>query len=202
VYEGGKSREDRMKIICASMLALGLLAAPAFGQTSGMTSATPPAPQVAPLAIPSPHYETLVLEQAVDAPAAAVWGRIGRYCDIQEWFGMACKITSGTDGELGAVRELNASGVVVIEMLVAKTPLSYTYTQPVRVGVPYNAYHGTLEVQAVTAKTSKLVYSLFWDDSMLADDAARATAKANRAKRFGEGMTKMKQIVESKTPRP
>ena len=28
---------------------------------------------------------------------------------------------------------------------MAKTELSYTYTQPVRDGVPYNAYHGTLE---------------------------------------------------------
>jgi hypothetical protein len=196
-----------MKIVRNSVVILGLLvAAPAFGQTPSMSTPPPTAPQTAPqnapLAVTNPHYETLVMEQAVSAPAEEVWDRIGRYCDIQEWFGMACKITSGVDGELGAVRELNANGTMVIEMLVAKTPLSYTYTQPVRVGVPFNAYHGTLEVQPGTAKTSKLVYSLFWDDSMLADDAARAAGKAARAKRFTDGLLKMKQIVESKTPRP
>jgi hypothetical protein len=63
----------------------------------------------------------------VSAPADMVWTRIGKYCDIGEWSnspnGNTCKITSGTDGELGAVRTVGN------EVLVGKTKYSYTYAQ-------------------------------------------------------------------------
>ena len=36
----------------------------------------------------------------------------------------------------------------------------------------------------MTATTSKLVYSFFYDNSMLADDAARATEAAGRRTQF------------------
>lgn len=185
-------------MIRTSLFALALgVAAPAFAQAP-TPPAAPPAPP-APLAIPAPTYTSLVLEIAVNASAADAWARIGRFCDAGEWFNSKCVITSGVEGELGSVRTING---VTIEPLVAKTALSYTYTQPVRVGVPFNAYHATLEARPVTAKTSKLVYSFVYDNSMLADDAARATEKTNRTTRFMGGLTKMKQIVESKAPRP
>jgi hypothetical protein len=141
--------------------ALTVSAVPALAQ---------PAPP-APLATPSPAYVSIVLEQEVARPAAEVWKLVGGFCDMQVWFpGAHCEITSGKDGELGAVRTLNGS---IQEILVGRTTLSYTYTQPVRVGLPYNLYHGTLEARPVTATTSKLVYSLVHDQSMLADAAAR-----------------------------
>ena len=59
------------------------------------------------------------------------------------------------------------------EILVAKTKYSYTYTQPVRATGIYNMYHGTLEAKPLTPTTTQLVYSLFFDNSNLADDAAR-----------------------------
>src|ERR1700746_2486027 len=93
---------------------------------------TPPAP----LAIPNPTYTSIPLEITVNRPAAEVWKRVGKYCDIGEWLRIACTITSGRDGELGAVRSVGG------EILVGKTELSYTYTQPVRAGRPYNLYHG------------------------------------------------------------
>lgn len=183
-----------MSIIRNSLFALALvMAAPAFAQAPAAAPAPP-----APLAIPNPTYTSLVLEIDVKASAADTWARIGRFCDIREWFGATCVMTSGKEDELGSVRTLNG---VVIEMLAAKTPLSYTYTQPVRVGVPFNAYHGTIEARAVTAKTSKLVYSFVYDNSMLADDAARAAEREARTKRFTPGLEKMKAIVEAKTPR-
>ena len=37
------------------------------------------------------------------------------------------------------------------EILVGKTELSYTYTQPVRDGPAVQLYHGTLEARPVTA---------------------------------------------------
>ena len=134
------------------------------------------------------------MEITVNRPAAEVWKRVGKYCDIAEWFGTTCAITSGKDGELGAVRAL--ANNAVLEILVAKTELSYTYTQPVRVGQAYNLYHGTLEARPVTATTSKLVYSLIYDNSAMADDAAREKDKATRTTRFTDGLKNMKILAE------
>lgn len=150
----------------------------------------------APLAIPNPRYTTLQLEIDVARPADQVWARIGKYCDIADWLGVTCAITEGTDGQIGAVRVLNGT---TIEMLVGRTDLSHTYTQPVRVGVPYNAYHGTVEAKPVTATTSKIVYTFFYDVSMLADDAARATERANRTARFTQALQNMKILAEGGT---
>src|SRR5262245_58711517 len=116
-----------------------------------------PGPTTAPsgIVVANPTYVSIPLEVMVNKPAADVWKRIGKYCDIAEWLQIpTCTITSGKDGEFGAVRS------VANEILVAKTELSYTYTQPVREGRPYNMYHGTLEARPVTATTSKLVYTL------------------------------------------
>ena len=80
-----------------------------------------------------------------------------------------------------------------------KTELSYTYTQPVKEGRPYNLYHGTLEARPVTATTSKLVYTLIFDNSMLADDAAREKDKAQRKTRFMQALENMKTLAEGGT---
>src|SRR5580704_8474270 len=83
------------------------------------------APAPAPLAIPNPTYISIPLEITVNRSAAEVWKRVGKYCDIGEWFQVPCTITSGKDGEFGAIRSIGN------EILVGKTELSYTYTQPV-----------------------------------------------------------------------
>ena len=153
----------------------------------------------APLAIPNPHYITIEMQVDVNRPAAEVWKRVGKFCDIGEWFQMAsCTILSGKDGELGVVRSVGN------EVMVGKTELSYTYTQPVRQGQPYNLYHGTLEARPVTAATCKIVYTLFYDNSMLADDAAREADLASRRARFTNGLKNMKTLAEGGTlsPRP
>ena len=63
--------------------------------------------------------------------------------------------------------------------------------------MPYNHYHGTLEARPVTATTSKIVYTLFFDNSMLPDDAARAAAdKERRRTRFMQVLQNMKTLVE------
>jgi hypothetical protein len=118
--------------------------------------------------------------------------RVGKSCDIGEWFQVAagCKILSGPDNDVGAVRS------IANEVLVGKTELSYTYTQPVRAGRPYNLYHGTLEARPVTATTSKLLYTLVWDNSMLADDAAREKDKASRTATFTRALQSMKTLAE------
>lgn len=154
----------------------------------------PPAP--APLAIPNPTYVSIPMEITVNRPAAEVWKRVGKYCDIGEWLQVPCTITSGKDGEVGTVRSIGN------EILVGKTELSYTYTQPVREGRPYNLYHGTLEARPVTATTSKLVYTLMFDNSLLPDDAAREKDKAQRAARFTQALENMKILAEGGTLPP
>jgi hypothetical protein len=155
-----------------------------------------PAPPVISNAVANPTYTTIPLEITVNRPAAEVWKRIGKYCDIGEWLQIACTITSGQDGEVGAVRS------VAGEVLVGKTELSYTYTQPVRAGRLYNLYHGTLEARPLTATTSKIVYTLMYDNSMLADDEARAKDKAQRTAQFTRAIENMKILCEGGTLPP
>ena len=160
-----------------------------------------PAAQAAPAAPVSvvsakPTYIAIPLEIAVNRPAADVWKRVGKFCDIGEWLRIPCTITSGKDGEFGAIRS------VANEVLVGKTELSYTYTQPVRADRTYNLYHGTLEARPVTATTSKLVYTLFFDNSMMADDAAREADRARRAAQFTTALENMKILAEGGTLPP
>jgi hypothetical protein len=86
--------------------------------------------------------------------------------------------------------------------MVAKTDFSYTYTMPPRVGVPYNIAHGTLLAKAMTASTTKLVYSFVYDNSMLADDAARGTEATARRTRVTKALQNMKILAEGGTLPP
>jgi hypothetical protein len=153
-------------------------------------------PAQAPLAVLNPHYVFIPMEIDVNRPAAEVWKRVGKFCDIGEWLQVARTVVSGKDGELGAVRS------VANEVMVGRTELSYTYTQPVREGRPYNLYHGTLEARPVTAATSRLVYTLFFDNSLLADDAAREADIASRKTRFMNALKNMKILAEGGTLPP
>ena len=187
-------RNNLRKTITGRVLGVGRMLVAAgsalffFGQAYAQAPAQPP------LAIPNPHYVTIPMEITVDRPAAEVWKRIGKYCDITEWLQVApCTIVSGTDGEIGAVR----SGT--LEVMVGRTDLSYTYTQPVREGRPYNLYHGTLEAKPLTSTTSKLLYTLVLDNSMLPDDAAREKDIEQRRARFTQALKNMKILAEGGT---
>ena len=147
-------------------------------------------------AVVNPTYVSIPMEITVNRPVAEVWKRVGKWCDVGEWMRVPCTITSGKDGEFGAVRS------VANEVLVGKSEFSYTYTQPVREGRPYNLYHGTLEARPLTATTSKLIYTLVFDNSMLADDAAREKDKAQRTARFTQALENMKILAEGGTLPP
>jgi hypothetical protein len=157
-----------------------------------------PAPPAAPAStvVANPTYVSIPLEITINRPAGEVWKRVGKYCDIGEWLQIPCTITSGKEGEFGAVRSVGG------EVLVGKTELSYTYTQTVREGRPYNLYHGTLEARPVTATTSKLVYTLVFDNSMLADDAARDRDKTQKTATFTRAIENMKTLAEGGTLPP
>ncbi len=168
-------------------------AAPAASVAAG--PAAPPAAPAgpAPLQVANPNYVTIPMEITVNKPVKDVWARIGKYCDIAEWFQIAtgCIMTSGVEGEVGSVRSVGA------EILVGKTEYSYTYTQPVREGRLYNLYHGTLEARPVDAATTRLLYTLVYDLSLVAgDDAAKAADVERRRVSFTRALGNMKILAE------
>jgi hypothetical protein len=180
------------KIAAGFVLAVAVVASVAYAQA-------PAAPKGS-VVVASPTYTSIAMEITVNRPVAEVWKRIGKYCDVSEWLQVpaGCKIISGTDGEFGAVRSVGNG-----EVLVGKTELSYTYAQTPKEGTPFNLYHGTVEARPVTPTTSKLVYTLFFDNSMLPDDAARAADKETRRARFTQALQNMKTLAEGgKLPTP
>src|SRR6202790_4268987 len=116
------------KIAIGCVLALALMGSAASAQA-------PAAPKGS-VVVASPTYTSVAMEITVNRPAAEVWKRIGKYCDLAEWLQIpaGCKITSGTDGEFGAVR------TVGVEVLGGRTELSHTYAQTPKEGTPYNLY--------------------------------------------------------------
>jgi hypothetical protein len=170
-------------------------------------AAAPPAPTPPPApavrerieSVASPTYVSIPMEITVNKPAKDVWARVGKYCDIAEWLQIAagCTITSGKDGEVGSVRTVGS------EVLVGKTELSYTYAQTVRDGRPYNLYHGTLEARPIDAKSSKLVYTLMYDNSLVQGDAAAKQAEIDRRRTtFMRALNNMKILAEGGTLPP
>ena len=153
----------------------------------------------APLQVLNPTYVTIPMEITVNKPVKDVWARIGKYCDIAEWFQIAagCTMTSGKEGEVGSVRSVGA------EILVAKTEYSYAYTQPVREGRLYNLYHGNLEARPIDAKTTTLLYTLVYDVSLVPGDEAARTADVERRRTAFTGALKnMKILAEGGTLPP
>lgn len=134
-------------------------------------------------------YVSIVQEAAVKAPAETVWKKVGGYCDIGAWLKTTCEITQGSDRELGAVRKIAGR---VEEVIVAKTPLSYTYADV----DPKILYHGTVEVRPVDAQTSKIVYTLFFDQTSIPADQREAN-KTRRAAMSGGWLKTMAGIAEA-----
>lgn len=146
-------------------------------------------------ALAEPEYVRIDMEIDVAKPAAEVWGKVGGYCDIAVWFPtLDCEITSG-DGGMGTVRVL--AGGRITEILVAQTDLSYAYTQPAVEGRFYNLYHGQLAAKPVSASSSKLLYTLVYDVSNLADQAAKDADMERRRTQFEGALASMKEIAEA-----
>jgi hypothetical protein len=186
--------EEKVEPVRTSVAAAAPAPAPApVFQAPAPAPAPAAATGPAPLQVANPNYVTIPMEITVNKPVKDVWARVGKYCDISEWLQIAsgCTITSGKDGEVGAVRTVGA------EILVAKTEYSYTYTQPVREGRLYNLYHGTLEARPIDAKSTKLLYTLVYDNSLIPGDAAAKQADIDRRKTaFTRALNNMKTLAE------
>ncbi|MBX3485003.1 SRPBCC family protein [Phenylobacterium sp.] len=139
-------------------------------------------------------YVTIVQELPLAVPAETAWAKVKGYCDIGKFLNPAgvlpCEITQGKDSELGAVRKIAGR---IEEVVVAVTPLSYTYADV----DPKILYHGTVEIRPVDKKSSKLVYTLFFDQTSVPADQREAN-KTRRATMFLGVMKAMKAQAEAK----
>ena len=179
---------SKLASLAALALAAGMGAQSAVAQT--------PAP-AAPAAKPA-EYVTIRMEIDVNKSAADTWAKVGAdYCMLSKWIAagreVPCAVTKG-DGGIGSVRSI-ANGAV-IEVLTAKTDLSYGYTQPAKEGRFYDLYHGFMEAKPVTATTSKIVYTLMYDVSNLADQAAKDADVKRRRTQFEAALANMKKMAE------
>jgi len=136
------------------------------------------------------EYVSIVQTTTIDVPAETAWAKVKGYCDIGAWLKTTCEITAGNDGELGAVRKIAGR---IEEVIVAVTPMSYTYAD-VDTKI---LYHGTVEIRPVDNKSSKLVYSLFFDQTSIPAEGREAN-KTRRQQMFAGVMATMKGIAEAK----
>ncbi|HEY8573057.1 SRPBCC family protein [Phenylobacterium sp.] len=167
------------------------LAAAALALCGSTALAQPAAAPAAPPAAKPTEYVTVPLEATLNVSAETAWKKIGGYCDIGSWMKTTCVITSGKDGEVGSVRRIANR---VDEVLVARTPMSYTYAQPKS---PID-YHGTVEVRADGKNKSKLLYTLVYDVANMASAEAKAADQARRKTQFTNVVNTMKGIAEAK----
>lgn len=135
-------------------------------------------------------YVSIVQETPLNVPAETAWAKVKGYCDIGAWLKTTCEITQGKDGELGALRKIAGR---IEEVIVAVTPMSYTYADI----DPKILYHGTVEVRPVSKTSSKLVYSLFFDQTTVPVEQREAN-KTRRQQMFAGVMATMKGMAEAK----
>ncbi len=136
-------------------------------------------------------YVSLPLSIEVARPPAMVMARTGSFCAIGGYLKTTCEITSGTDRELGAVRRIAGR---VEEVLVAKTPDSYTYAMT---GVP-DLYHGTVRYEAIDGgRGARIHWTLFYDDVARTTPEARAADRERRTRQFTAALQAMKADAES-----
>jgi hypothetical protein len=99
----------RNQLRAVAVLAVVGMAIVASTQTASTQTASAQAPAPAPSAsaapvsvvVANPTYISIPLEIAVDRPAAEVWKRVGKFCDIGEWLRIPCTITSGKASGVG-----------------------------------------------------------------------------------------------------
>ena len=137
-------------------------------------------------------YVVIQLHADTSVSADTAWAKIGSYCAIEQFAKVPCKLTSGTGG-VGSVRSL-ANGVIE-EPMVAQTAHSYTYGQTIGANKGIE-YHGTLAVEPTGARTSRINYTLFYDQALVPADK-RESFRAGLA-RFQGFVDTMKGMAEAK----
>ena len=138
-------------------------------------------------------WVTLTFTANLNKGADVAWERMGGndLCAIQKFLDVTCEPVSG-NGELGSVRHVRLASSApgsapIVENIVSRSKYSYTYAQPF---TPI-FYHGTMSIEPLTATTSRLHYTLIWNQAAGGDAAAQAASRTSRQQRFGAAVDKM-----------
>jgi hypothetical protein len=134
-------------------------------------------------------YVRVPMQIGVNVSAATAWKRVGGFCDISAWLFTSCVVTSGDGGEIGAIRRVADR---VEELQVARTALSFTYSQPKS---PID-YHGTVEVRADGTDRSEIFYTVIYDNDALGANVDRAGYRAGLESTLSQVVKIMKLIAE------
>lgn len=143
-------------------------------------------------------YVVITKEVEVDRPVDDVWKRVGDYCAISEWMQTDCGYLSG-DGRVGTVRRILRGAVT--EVMIAQTSRSYTYLQT-RGNMAFAGYHGTLAAEPIEASRTRLVYTLFYDQTVFAAEADRRAQRERLDGRLQHDLEVMKAMAERSADAP
>jgi carbon monoxide dehydrogenase subunit G len=143
-------------------------------------------------------YVVVTQEVEVDRPVEAVWKLVGEYRAISEWMQTDCGYLTG-DGGVGTVRRILRGAVN--EVMIAQTSRSYTYLQT-RGTMAFAGYHGTLAAEPIAASRTRLVYTLFYDQTVFVAEADRRNQRERLDANLQQVLDVMKTIVERSTEAP
>jgi hypothetical protein len=138
-------------------------------------------------------YVVITLHAEVDTPADVAWSRVGSFCDIGKWAKLPCELSSGTGG-VGSVRQL--AGGAVEEPMIGATSHSYTYGQTVGDSKDFE-YHGTLAIEPTGAATSRVDYTLTYDEARVPEDK-RDAMRDLLNQRFTAAIQNIKAMAEGR----
>lgn len=138
-------------------------------------------------------YVVITLHADVNAPVDTAWAKVGGFCDIAKWADLPCELASGTGG-VGSIRRL--AGGAAEEPMIAATAHSYTYGQTVGDDKDID-YHGTLALEPTGPATSRVDYTLTYDQERVPADR-RSAIRDQINQRFGAAVQKIKTMAEAR----
>jgi hypothetical protein len=138
-------------------------------------------------------YVVITLHADISAPADVAWAKVGGFCDIGEWANLPCELSSGTGG-VGSIRRL--VGGAIEEPMIGATSHSYTYGQTVGDTKDFD-YHGTLAIERTGPTTSRVDYTLTYDQARVPENE-RTALRTLINQRFTAAMQNIKAIAERK----
>ena len=136
-------------------------------------------------------YQTVAKSAKLDVPADLAWSRVKGFCNVGAYMKFSCVITSGKDGEIGAVRRLADR---LDELFTSVTALSYAYTAHTSSGDEW----GTVEVRPDGARGSQLIYTVLYDAAALPPTTDHAAYKAHLGTVLDGLFTAMSASAEGK----
>ena len=136
---------------------------------------------------------TLLEKLTIDAPAAAVWGRIRNFDALKDWHPAIAASPASQGNSVGSVRSLQVNGGgELIETLEAHDDagMSYRYRATDGGALPVTNYSSTLAVKASGRQSIVEWSGTFVPD----DDAAVATVTGV----YQSGLANLKALAEAR----